>query len=244
MKINERYEIGIVFVEILDDGSTGDVYDCLAELEKEKPHSDYQIGFVVIDTETGLVPDNCNDWNDSQIEAINDYNENIADSETINVKYYEIWMSKHTKKGRQNETGMCILGTREPSIREAERFLAEDIVFTFKCTNVDSVCEISQEEAYSSYSMDDLDRLIPIYGITEKGRPLMDLKFSYDHNGAKITKAYRTIMDFTDSVESGEITASMLMCGPVNAIFFENLFQTKSFSAVQELYDHCVAIMR
>lgn len=79
-------------------------------------------------------------------------------------KYYEIEISKHTKKGKQNETSMCILGVREPTIEEALKFLARDIIFLYKCDHVDAVCEISQEEAYSAYSMDDLEDTLPVFG--------------------------------------------------------------------------------
>lgn len=81
-----------------------------------------------------------------------------------NIKYYEVEMSKHTKRGKQNETSMCILGIREPSVKEAERFLAHDIVFVYKCTNIDAIREITQEEAYSAYCMDDIESTLPVFG--------------------------------------------------------------------------------
>lgn len=84
-------------------------------------------------------------------------------------KYYEIEISKHTKRGKQNETSMCILGVREPTIEEAGKFLAHDIVFVYKCTHVDAVREISQEEAYSAYSMDEIEADLPVFGIDKEG---------------------------------------------------------------------------
>lgn len=77
MKINYKYEIRIVVVEITDSlGNTGDVYDNFNEFKMEKPESSYRFGFVVINTETGYIPDNCNDWNDSIEDAIADYEYN------------------------------------------------------------------------------------------------------------------------------------------------------------------------
>ena len=80
MKINDRYEIRIVIVEIVDGigryNSYGDVYDSYAEFKKDKPDSSYKYGYVVFDTKYGYVPDSCNDWNDSVEEAMFDYAEN------------------------------------------------------------------------------------------------------------------------------------------------------------------------
>lgn len=79
-------------------------------------------------------------------------------------KYYEVEMSKHTKRGNINENSMCILAVREPSIKEAGKFLAHDIVHVFKCTHIDAIREISQEEAYSAYSMDEIEDTLPVFG--------------------------------------------------------------------------------
>lgn len=81
MKINDRYEIRIVVVELVDVPYsiykyTGDVYDNFEEFRKEKPNSSYKFGFIVFDTEYGYIPDNCNDWNDSVEEAMFDFEEN------------------------------------------------------------------------------------------------------------------------------------------------------------------------
>lgn len=84
-----------------------------------------------------------------------------------NVKYYEIemskWGSKNGQEVKKNETSMCILATSEPSIKEAEKFLARDIVHIMKCDHIDSIKEISQEEAYSAYSMDDIEETLPVF---------------------------------------------------------------------------------
>ena len=73
MKINERYEIRVVVIEIFLDGTTGDVDDNLEHFETKHPASFYKFGFVVFDTEYGYVPDACNDWNDTPEEALLDY---------------------------------------------------------------------------------------------------------------------------------------------------------------------------
>ena len=81
-------------------------------------------------------------------------------------KYYEVEISKHdnrAKNGKRNETSMCIVGVREPSIKEAEKFLADDIIRVYKCTNVDKVREISKEEAYSFFDMEN-ESDFPVFG--------------------------------------------------------------------------------
>lgn len=78
MMIDGRHEIRVVIVELLPDGSTGDVYDDLSKFRAERPNGDFKFGFVVFDTVTGFVPDDCNDWNDSPDEALMDYTENCT----------------------------------------------------------------------------------------------------------------------------------------------------------------------
>lgn len=75
MKINNRYEIRVVVIDMTNDGP-GDVYDNFEDFKKEHPFSPYRFGFIVFDTEYGYVPDNCNDWNDSPDEAMMDFEEN------------------------------------------------------------------------------------------------------------------------------------------------------------------------
>lgn len=74
---NHRYEIRIMCIELLPNGLTGDCYESLLELKKEKPYSSYKFGFAIVDTLTGLIPDDCNDWNDSVEEAMFDYEDNV-----------------------------------------------------------------------------------------------------------------------------------------------------------------------
>lgn len=82
MKINDRYEIRVVVLEIRDGigvhNSIGDIYDNFEEFKKDKPYSSYKFGYVVFDTEYGYVPDECNDWNDSPEEAMFDYEDNCC----------------------------------------------------------------------------------------------------------------------------------------------------------------------
>lgn len=85
-----------------------------------------------------------------------------------NVKYYEVEISKNDKRsesGKRNETSMCILGVRKPTIKEAEKFLVDDIIRVYKCDHVDMVREITQAEAYSAYCMDDIEDTLPIFGM-------------------------------------------------------------------------------
>lgn len=82
MKINDKYEIRIVIVEIREGigkhRSYGDVYDNFEKFKNDKPDSSYKFGFIVVDTATGYIPDFCNDWNDSPDEAMLDYEENCV----------------------------------------------------------------------------------------------------------------------------------------------------------------------
>ena len=82
MKINDRYEIRIVILEVCDGVGVhrmiGDVYDNFEEFNRDKPFSDYKFGYVVFDTEYGYVPELCNEWNDSPEEAMFDYQDNCC----------------------------------------------------------------------------------------------------------------------------------------------------------------------
>lgn len=97
MKIDERYEIRTVVVELHEYWGTGvipgDVYDNFSTFKKEHPFSSYKFGYVVFDTETGLVPDTCNVWYESPGEALVDYQRNcrIAEGEKTTI---EITMEK------------------------------------------------------------------------------------------------------------------------------------------------------
>ena len=73
MKLDDRYEMQIVVVEQRPDGTPGDVDTSMEIFREYHPHSGYRFGFVVVDSETGHVPDVCNEWNSSPEEALADY---------------------------------------------------------------------------------------------------------------------------------------------------------------------------
>lgn len=84
MKINDRYEIRVVLLEMLfiDDSMRyrriDNIYNNLERFKKEHPFKPYKFGFVVYDTENDCIPEECNEWNDSPEEAIFDYEENCC----------------------------------------------------------------------------------------------------------------------------------------------------------------------
>lgn len=75
MMIDNRYKIEPCVIELLDDkgtlANTGDVYDSFKEFRKKHPDSSYKFGFMVIDTTTGFMPDDSEDWFESIEEAMN-----------------------------------------------------------------------------------------------------------------------------------------------------------------------------
>jgi hypothetical protein len=77
MKFDERYEMQIVVIEDLGNGMTGDCYDNVTELKKEKPHADYLFAYIVYDTVEKTIPPGCSDWNDSPEDALYDYQDNV-----------------------------------------------------------------------------------------------------------------------------------------------------------------------
>lgn len=77
MKIDGRYEIRVV-VGAMKYYAVGDIYDDFREFKKEHPNSGYKFGFCVVDTETGCIPEECNDWNDTVEEALFDYEDNCC----------------------------------------------------------------------------------------------------------------------------------------------------------------------
>lgn len=82
IKLDERFEIKVVVVELLDNEGTfasiGNVYDNFKAFKKKHPNSSYMFGFVVFDTENNCVPEEFNDWYESPEEAISDFEENFA----------------------------------------------------------------------------------------------------------------------------------------------------------------------
>ena len=75
MKINNKYRIEVVIVEIKSDGTHGSIYDNFSEFKNKHPESSYRYGFSVVN-EFNYIPPECNDWNYSPEEAIMDYMEN------------------------------------------------------------------------------------------------------------------------------------------------------------------------
>lgn len=100
MKINDRYEIRVVLLEMLfiDDSMRyrriDNIYNNLERFKREHPFSSYKFGFVVYDTENGCVPEECNEWNDSPEEAIFDYEENCV--------HFKDTVVDQMRKGRDN----------------------------------------------------------------------------------------------------------------------------------------------
>lgn len=72
MKMDDRYEIRIVVVE-LRNGNPGNCYDNFEQFKIEHPCSPYRFGYRVFDTLKECIPDCCNDWNESVEEAIEEY---------------------------------------------------------------------------------------------------------------------------------------------------------------------------
>lgn len=72
---------------------------------------------------------------------------------------------------------------------------------------------------------------------------MIDLMIGYDNeNGERRVKAYDTIMDFIDEMESDSIDIPMMDYKDVNAEFFEK--HVKHFDTIEDLYNHCKEIVR
>lgn len=78
MDFGNGYKIQTVYANKTAEGCYGDVYDFESDVIKEHPGAEILKGYCVIDEASGLVPDNCNDWNDSIPAAIQDYEQNIV----------------------------------------------------------------------------------------------------------------------------------------------------------------------
>lgn len=72
----------------------------------------------------------------------------------MKLKFYELVFD-------DSDEGICILGTREPSLEEATEFAAKDLAAS-GCSAVTAVGEISQQQAYSFYNISDDD--MPVFG--------------------------------------------------------------------------------
>jgi hypothetical protein len=81
----------------------------------------------------------------------------------MKTKFYEVelWRNYKNEKGinegRVTDYSLCIKGFFKPTILEAEHFLADDIR-TLGYEGVTRVIEISEEEAYDSFTMENIIR--------------------------------------------------------------------------------------
>lgn len=88
MKIDKRYEIRVVIVEVIKENklcSYGDVYDSLEDFKRDKPFSPWRYGYVVFDTETGLVPAECEDWNHNVEMALQDFTKHVLSKQASTI---------------------------------------------------------------------------------------------------------------------------------------------------------------
>ena len=71
--INGRHKVKTIYANQNANYEYGDIYKSRYEAAKDHPTDKIVFGFCVIDTLTGLIPDGCNDWNDTVEEAISDF---------------------------------------------------------------------------------------------------------------------------------------------------------------------------
>jgi hypothetical protein len=55
--LDDVYEIRTVVTDMSNEMPYGDVYDSIAELKQNHPNEDWKFGFVIVNRETGLIPD-------------------------------------------------------------------------------------------------------------------------------------------------------------------------------------------
>lgn len=72
------YKIRTVYAPQTENGGYGDIYNFPEEVMLEYPGKEILTGYCVISEESGLVPDGCNDWNESVEEAVEDYLEHVV----------------------------------------------------------------------------------------------------------------------------------------------------------------------
>lgn len=73
MKLDNRYEIRIVVLEIKENNLVGDIFDNYFEFKFNKPYASYRFAYIVYDNNIQSIPDDLDDWYDSIEEAINAY---------------------------------------------------------------------------------------------------------------------------------------------------------------------------
>ena len=72
---------------------------------------------------------------------------------------------------------------------------------------------------------------------------MKDLVISYENENSQVIKQeYNRIFDFTEELENNKVDIPMLDYGNVTATFFEK--RTKNFDTINDLYHHCVEIMK
>lgn len=72
---------------------------------------------------------------------------------------------------------------------------------------------------------------------------MKDLIITYQNENEKtIRREYDKIFDFTEEIEGNGFNAPMLDYENVTAKFFEN--RIESFNTIDDLYKHCVKIMK
>lgn len=72
------YKVQVVYANKTSDDGYGDIYDFRSVVEREHPGAEVLTGYCVIDEALGLVPDGCNDWNESIPAAIQDYEDHVV----------------------------------------------------------------------------------------------------------------------------------------------------------------------
>lgn len=72
---------------------------------------------------------------------------------------------------------------------------------------------------------------------------MYDLIVCYkNENGVKINRKYPRLFDFANEIEGNGLDAPMLDYADVTATFFEK--RTEHFDTVNDLYEHCMEIMK
>lgn len=75
----------------------------------------------------------------------------------MNVQYYELNFGINTSDGViESEYSMVIKATREPTIAEAENFIADDME-NLGYDTIYSILPISEQEVYSFYDTENID---------------------------------------------------------------------------------------
>lgn len=70
MRLDNNHSLIIL---ITDSKFEGDILDDYEEFIIAHPETNYVIGFAIINTKTGFIPDEYADWYDTAEEAINDW---------------------------------------------------------------------------------------------------------------------------------------------------------------------------